>query len=41
LDGEVTRRYDLILEWLSKVFAAGIKNGIFRTLDPDYLVCSL
>ena len=41
LDEEVMYRYDQILGWLSKVFAAGIKNGIFRSLDPDYLARSL
>ncbi|MCD6388741.1 MAG: TetR/AcrR family transcriptional regulator [Desulfobulbaceae bacterium] len=41
LDEEVMCRYDQILEWLSKVFAAGIENGIFRPLDPDYLARSL
>jgi len=41
LDEEVMSRYDRILEWLSKVFATGIKNGIFRPLDPDYLARSL
>ena len=41
LDEEVMSRYDQILKWLSKVFAGGIENGIFRSLDPDYLARSL
>lgn len=40
-DGELRRRHDKFLEKLASVFEKGIKEDLFRALDPYYMALAL